>query len=80
MKIGRRTPLIRHRRERGLSEAELGALVGLSEHAIRKYENGERTPSPERAAKIARALKTPGYVLFPDLAEQYKFLFREHFN
>lgn len=32
------------RRERGLSRAELGAVVGKSRFAIGKYERGERIP------------------------------------
>lgn len=45
------------RREKKLSQYELGKLVGLSKSAICKYELGYNAPKIEHAQKIAEELK-----------------------
>lgn len=47
------------RKEKGLSQAELAKLAGISEISIRKYENGQRRPKIQTLEKIARALDVP---------------------
>lgn len=48
---------IRHfRKIRHLTQKELGEKVGLSEPAIRHYENGIRNPSEEQLEAISKAL------------------------
>ena len=44
------------RRERGLTQAELGRRVGVSEAAIRAYETGKRKPKQVHLERIADAL------------------------
>lgn len=53
--IGRRIREIRT--ARGLSQAELGKLVGLNAGRIQKYENGQKSLTAEMLIKIAIALK-----------------------
>lgn len=44
------------RKEKGLSQASLGSLVGLSADRIQKYENGARRPKHDLLDKIAEAM------------------------
>ena len=53
-RVGERIRFIR--KTRGLSQAELGKLVGLNSDRIQKYENGMRKPKDEMLEKIAAAL------------------------
>ena len=49
---------VKHYRElMNLSRAELGDLVGKSEHTIKKYELGEVSPTYDVIGSIAAALK-----------------------
>ena len=45
------------RKEKGLSQPELGRLIGTSGAIIGRYERGEMTPSVEVAKKLADALE-----------------------
>lgn len=47
------------RTERGLSQSELGAIVGVSNKAISKWENGEALPRLERLKKLADYFGVP---------------------
>ena len=44
------------RRERGMSQAELAASIGLSPSALGMYEQGRREPSADTMVALARAL------------------------
>lgn len=44
------------RKSKGLTQAELGRLAGVTEGAIRGYETGARNPKKEHLQKIAEAL------------------------
>ena len=44
------------RKEKGLTQKELGAAIGISEVMIVQYERGVRTPKIEMREKIANAL------------------------
>ena len=44
------------RKEKGLTQKELGAAIGISEVMIGQYERGVRTPKIEMREKIAYAL------------------------
>lgn len=44
------------RTEKGLSQAELGAMVGLTADRIQKYENGVRKPKADLLKEIAGSL------------------------
>lgn len=45
------------RESKGMSQAELGKLVGVKQSAISHYETGIRTPDFLLAKKIAEALE-----------------------
>lgn len=47
----------RLRQERGLSQAELGDLVGVRTNTVARWEQGVRTPSQLACERIARALR-----------------------
>jgi len=56
LKFGQRVQVLRERR--GMTQAQLADLVGISEHTLRKIENGQRkTPDLERVMRIAEALR-----------------------
>lgn len=46
----------RIRTEKGMSQAELGAIIGLNADRIQKYENGARNPKADMLKQIASAL------------------------
>ena len=48
--------LLKLRREKGLSQKELGDLLGVSNKAISKWENGESMPKTETMLKLAELL------------------------
>ena len=45
------------RKAKGLTQKELGAMMGLSESTVNKYEAGKQNLSLETVQKIADALK-----------------------
>lgn len=53
----------RIRQERGLTQRQLGEMVGASEAYIRAYESGRRNPKPASLEKIAEALSVNAEVL-----------------
>ena len=53
----------RIRQERGLTQRQLGELVGASEAYIRAYESGRRNPKPSSLEKMADALSVNPEVL-----------------
>lgn len=53
-RMGNRIRIIRM--EKGMSQAELGNLVGLTADRIQKYENGARKPKKDLLKNIAAAL------------------------
>ena len=53
----------RIRQERGLTQRQLGDMVGASEAYIRAYESGRRNPKPASLEKIANALSVNPEVL-----------------
>ena len=52
------------RKAKGLSQARLGSLIGVTFQQIQKYENGVNRIGPSRLAKIAKALEVPISRLF----------------
>lgn len=46
------------RKQRGLSQKELGHLIGVAESSICLYESGKRQPDNETLIKLAKALNT----------------------
>lgn len=60
--LGRRIGALR--RERGLSQAELAARLGISASAMGMYEQGRREPSVDTLVALARELDvTTDYLL-----------------
>lgn len=51
------------RRESGLSQEELGQIIGKSSNAISRYENAENTMDVHTFAKTVNALKISPYEL-----------------
>lgn len=47
----------RHRKAKGLTQAQLADAVGLTEGAIRHYESGIRAVKPELLEEIAKELE-----------------------
>jgi transcriptional regulator with XRE-family HTH domain len=48
--------LAKLREQRGLSQRQLGGLVGTNQQTIGRYETGERSPKVDMVAKLADAL------------------------
>lgn len=70
----------RLRKERGLTQKNLGELCGIAEPNIRKYENGKQNPKLETVEKIATALGVTAFELMgmeyfdlqnPNVGKQY---------
>ncbi|RPE40287.1 DNA-binding XRE family transcriptional regulator [Streptomyces sp. Ag109_O5-1] len=56
LKFGQRVQVLRERR--GMTQAQLADLVGLSPHTLRKIENGQqKAPSLDMVLRIAEALR-----------------------
>ena len=74
----------RIRKERGLTQRQLGELVGASEAYISAYESGRRNPKPASIEKIAEALSVNPEVLqnseFDGIAAMHKLfqIFRQY--
>lgn len=68
------------RRERGLTQAELGRKVGVSEAAIRAYETGKRRPKQAHLERMADALGVRPEAIadhgVDDVDEAIRLLFR----
>ena len=48
--------LAARRKEKGLTQAELGAEIGIAQRTVAAYESGERRPSVDVAKRLAEAL------------------------
>lgn len=60
-------PLKRLRVSRELSQVKLAELLGIAQSLVSKYENGDVTPSIEKAAEIAAKLGMSELeLLYPD--------------
>lgn len=57
------------RRESGLSQEELGQIIGKSSNAISRYENAENTMDVHTFEKTVNALKISPYELLLELEE-----------
>lgn len=83
-RIGSRIRKIRI--ERGLSQTELGEMVGLTADRIQKYENGARKPKADLLKQIAGALGVSTLALVDPNTTSYigtlyaMFELEEHFN
>ncbi len=71
MEVMKMTPtsLLLERRERRLTQQELGRRIGISPRLISFYERGNRPIGPQRAIQIMRALQSAGTGdVYPDAA------------
>ena len=67
--LGRRISTLR--KERGLSQAELAARLGISASAMGMYEQGRREPSANTLVALARELQvTTDFLLTGKIASQ----------
>ena len=64
--------IIAVRKAKGLSQADLGAAVGVTFQQIQKYEKGINRVGASRLQQIARCLDVPVATLFEDDAETAK--------
>ena len=60
--------LIKLRKERGLSQEELGAAVGVSRQTISKWEQGLSVPDSDMLIALSDALATPVSALLGEFA------------
>lgn len=69
MDIGKAIKVLR--KERGLSQDELGGLVGLSGNAISQIETGATFPHKENIKRICEALNIPvAYLMFFSISDE----------
>ena len=69
--IGRRIRL--RRMELGISQTDLGNVVGITFQQIQKYERGTNRIAATRLRQIAQKLEVPiSFFLGPDLPDQHK--------
>lgn len=55
------------RTQRKLGQKEIGAIINVSDSSIRKYESGERTPTPDAIKRLAAFFEvTTDYLLGND--------------
>ena len=58
--------LAARRKEKGLTQAELAARVGIAQRTVAAYESGERRPSVDVAKKMAKELDIPWTTYFEE--------------
>ncbi len=63
---GVKADLAARRKEKGLTQAELAARVGIAQRTVAAYECGERRPSVEVAKKMAKELDIPWTTWFEE--------------
>lgn len=62
--------LLRHRRQRGLSQGELARLAGVASKTIYRLERGyPGAPSVHTLVAVASALSLPPAVVFPEVLD-----------
>lgn len=59
-----------YREQIGMSQEELGSRLGVTRQTIAAWENGDRAPSLEQFARIARALNVPMDLLLAEMGEE----------
>lgn len=67
LKGAKRDRLILERKARGLTQAQLGKLVGCSAATISHLESGRMDPNVEVSIQLEIILETSFFELFPDL-------------
>ena len=68
------------RKKAGITQAELGKILGVSGSMIGQWENSLRKPKPESIGKIADALDISIYELVPEIDNEFsRYLYFEGF-
>lgn len=62
VQFGRRVKTLRH--AQGITQEKLAEAIGVDRSYMGFVERGERNPTLDKVAKIARALKVPIFELF----------------
>lgn len=70
-------PLKRYREQEGLTQHELGDLLGVSRTAVARWETGRRKVGRGSLADIGTKTGIPAKELRPDLIEEAARLLRE---
>ena len=52
------------RKEKGLSQKELGEIIGVAQKQISQYESGSRLPSDDVKVRLARFFQTTVEAIF----------------
>ena len=78
------TKIKEYRKQRGLTQKELGDLVGVKHNTISGYENGTNEPEQDILFKIASALHISINELFPETKSSFQvnenFIFNNGIN
>lgn len=67
----------RIRKEKGLTQKQLGERCGIADSNIRKYESGTQNPKIETLDKIAQALEVPIFHLIEGNIEEKMNIYRQ---
>ncbi|OCX62703.1 hypothetical protein BFM98_01505 [Lysinibacillus sp. AR18-8] len=67
LKGSKRKRMIAERKAKGLSQGQLGKLIGCSTALISHLEVGRANPNIELSMQLEQVLETPFFELFPDL-------------
>ena len=70
MDIGKKIKQLR--KERNITQSELGKRMGISQQQIAQYENGRLNPKLETLHRIADALQIPHSMLYNDISPKEK--------
>ena len=70
MDIGKKIKQLR--KERNITQSELGKRMGISQQQIVQYENGRLNPKLETLHRIADALQIPHSMLYNDISPKEK--------
>jgi transcriptional regulator with XRE-family HTH domain len=65
-----REKLLNHRRRLKMSQAELGAAIGLQQSRIGRWETGDGMPTMDQGFRLARALGVPFDYLVDDAQQE----------
>ena len=61
------TAFRKYRKDAGLTQEELAAVISVRKPTISRYETGARRVPPERCRAISQAIGIPTHLLRPDL-------------
>lgn len=68
--------LKRLRKDKGLTQKQLGSLCGMADSAVRRYELGKSNPKIQTLHKIAKGLGISVHTLVEGCGPEYRFISR----